>query len=200
MAKRRRQPRSRSGPDGENLRFRAAYRQYTYHTARRRPTLDGRIARRMQGATLAGPCSLPPLTDAQRSVIDRVATPRASAFATSAAGTTPTRVPVRELRGPARAGLVGLPYPARRRSRRDRYLRARPARDRQGLATALTLNMPRRDHSWPARHEEQKRRYFGEVVARARSLHHPSPSELRDKFVLTPCSIRRRAEGMGGGG
>ena len=79
---------------------------------------------------------LPPLTDEQRPVVERVATLSRERFA-RARGPIRRRLhlPLRELRRPARGRPVRAHRPARvrRGRRRPGDLRARPPRDRQGL-------------------------------------------------------------------
>jgi len=136
---------------------------------------------------------LPPLTDEQRAVVERVAALSRDRFAARAARyDADSTFPYENYADLHAAGLHALAVPREYGgvgADPVTYVHALREIARGCSATALTLQHAlHRDHlPGRARHPEQKRRYFGEVVgrgARIASITSEPEQSFRDKFVL----------------
>jgi alkylation response protein AidB-like acyl-CoA dehydrogenase len=136
---------------------------------------------------------LPPLTDEQRSVVERVATLSRERFAARAARhDADSTFPYENYADLHAAGLFALTVPREYGgvgADPVTYVHALREIAKGCSATALTFNMHSTVTTFVAAlgTEEQKRRYFGEVVgrgARIASITSEPEQSFRDKFVL----------------
>ena len=152
---------------------------------------------------------LPPLTDEQRSVIDRVATLSRERFAPRAARyDADSTFPYENYADLHAAGLFALTVPREYGgvgADPVTYVHALREIAKGCSATALTFNMHSTVTTFVAAlgTEEQKRRYFGEVVgrgARIASITSEPEQSFRDKFVLNTVFHPTDGGGLPGGG